>query len=59
MGYSAQDRQRIMLKAKRNLKRDMEDYQDFMDQCVSDLEDAGVDDAQGTCEAVWQDQGGD
>lgn len=63
MSQSAQDRQRINLRAELNLSlKDKEDKQsedDFMEQCISDMEDQGVEDAEDVCQMIWDEQGGE
>jgi hypothetical protein len=60
---SAQDRQREKLRAKRKAgqmkQSDTEAEDEFMEQCVANLEDQGVDDAEAVCQALWEEQEGD
>lgn len=60
MPYTPVDRQRINLRAKRKLgqaqRGNKQDEQDFMEQCISNLEDQGVDDAEEVCETLWEEQ---
>ncbi len=59
MPYDAQQRQTILLKAKLAANGGIvtkDDYQDFMDQCVADLEDSGIDDPEALCQLIWEQQ---
>jgi hypothetical protein len=60
MPYSPQDRQRINLRAKRKLgqakKTDKQSEDDFMEQCISNMEDQGVDNPEDVCATLWEDQ---
>ena len=57
---SAQDRQRETLRAKRKAgevrQDDSQAEDEFMEQCIANLEDQGVDDAEDVCQALWEEQ---
>lgn len=59
--YTSEERQRILLRARRALDKanrdNPDDYNDFMDQCISQLEDEGVDDPESVCQMIWEEQG--
>lgn len=61
MRYSPQVIQRVDLLAKRKLgmmqKDDKQSEDDFMEQCISDMEDQGVDDAEEVCAVIWDEVG--
>lgn len=61
MPNSAQDAYRINLHAKRQLgemqKEDKQSEDDFMEQCISDMEDQGVEDPEEVCQIIWEEQG--
>lgn len=62
MGYTRLQTQQINLKAKRKVGIIKDgDYQDFMDQCISDLtssgEAVGDDDAEEMCQMLWEEEG--
>ena len=67
MPYSKTDRLRIHRRAKAKVgllnKQDGTDYNDFMDQCISDQMDSGdcgdEDDAREACQTMWDEDGGD
>ena len=63
MPYSAIDQQRVNLRAKRKLglanKEDKQSEDDFMEQCISNMDDMGVDDAEEVCQNLWDEQGGE
>lgn len=56
--YTPQQKQRIHLKARRKLgllkRDDAQDRFDFMEQCIQELEDEGVDDAEQICQLLWE-----
>jgi hypothetical protein len=62
MTYSRMDKRRIDRKARAKLgllKSDASDYADFMDNCVADMQDMGMDDedAQMECQSIWDEEG--
>lgn len=65
MTYSRLDTRRINRRAKAKLgllKSDAKkDYSDFMDDCMADMADLGMDeaDAEESCQMIWDEGGGD
>lgn len=65
MTYSRLDKRRIHRKAQTKLgllKSDAKkDYSDFMDNCMADMADLGMDeaDAEEACQMIWDEGGGD
>lgn len=61
MLYSPKVIQRVGLLVKRRLgmmqKGDKSAEDDFMEQCISNMEDNGVDDAEDACAAIWEEVG--
>ena len=63
MSQSSIDQQRMNLRAQRKLglanKEDKQSEDDFMEQCISNMDDMGVDDAEEVCQNLWDEQGGE
>ncbi len=53
MPHSPMDQQRV------NLRANKQSEDDFMEQCISNMEDQGVDDPEQVCQDIWDEQGDD